>query len=70
MIFSIIGFIILGYIIRAIFKDKSIEGVPTSVSSWILQLFISAIIGLFVWSIIPERCKKSDDRDIELRYNK
>lgn len=68
IIFSIIGFIILGVIIRSVFNDKSIEGKPKGTTEWIFQLVICLIVGFIVWSVIPQKCKRSSDREYDGRY--
>ena len=68
VIFSIIGFIILGLIVRSLLGDKSVEGSPKSGSSWVVQIVISVIVGFVVWSVIPQSCKNSSDREYDGRY--
>ncbi|RWX00880.1 hypothetical protein [Flavobacterium cerinum] len=65
IIFSIIGFTILGAFIRAIFKDKSIRDKPKDTSEWVVQLIFCLIVGAIVWAFIPKNCggHKNEDYD-------
>jgi uncharacterized membrane protein len=71
LIFSIIGFIILGFLVRAIISGETNDNSPKvnhSTSSVIFQIIISLIVGFVVWSTIPQRCKQSSDRDYDGRF--
>lgn len=68
VIFSIIGFVIFGFIIRALFADKMLADEPKNKKDWFFQLVISLIVGLVVWTVIPEKCKRSNDREYDGRY--
>lgn len=70
VIFSIIGFIILGIIVRSLLSDKSIQGKPTGATDWIFQLVVCLIVGFIVWSVIPQKCKRGSDREYDGRYYK
>ena len=63
IIFSIIGLTFLGLVARAIFKDKDIAEKPKDSTSLIMQLVISLIVGVIVWSALPKSCKHSNDYD-------
>lgn len=64
VVFTILGLIFLGFVLRGIFNDKSVADKPKDTYSWIAQLIISLLVGAFVWFlIVPKSCKKSSDRD-------
>lgn len=63
LILSLVGFTILGFIIRAVSKDSSLEEKPKDPYSWVGQIVLSLIIGFLVWTFIPEKCKQSSDND-------
>lgn len=65
IIFSIIGFIILGAVVRSLTNDKSIEGKPENSSQWIIQLVICLIVGAIVWTMIPNKCKRRSNSDYD-----
>ena len=63
LIFSLIGFTILGFTIRAVIKDSSLAEKPNNNSSWIGQIVLSLIVGFLVWTVLPKKCKESSDDD-------
>lgn len=65
ILFTIIGFIILGAIVRSLANDKTAEAKPENNSEWIVQLIICLVIGAIVWSLIPESCKHRKDSDYD-----
>lgn len=65
IIFTIIGFIILGAIIRSVLNDKSVEAKPQNSSEWIIQLIICLAVGAIVWSFIPKSCKHRKNSDYD-----
>lgn len=64
-IFTIIGLTILGFIVRAIFKDKDVAEKPKNNSDWIPQIIISLLVGIFVWACIPKSCDKYKNEDYD-----
>lgn len=68
LIFSIIGFVVLGFIVRAFFQNSSVKDKPRDSVDWIVQIVISAFIGFIVWTAIPEKCKHSNESDYNGRY--
>lgn len=65
IIFTIIGFIILGTIVRSLMNDKSIEDKPQNSSQWIFQLVICLIVGAIVWAMMPNACKHRSSSDYD-----
>lgn len=64
-IFAIIGFIVLGGIVRSLMNDKSIEDKPENSTQWIIQLIICLIVGAIVWAMLPNKCKHSNNSDYD-----
>lgn len=65
IIFTIIGLVLLGAIIRSLMNDKSIEDKPQNSSQWIFQLVICLIVGAIVWAMIPNKCKRRSNSDYD-----
>jgi len=69
-IFSLIGYVILGFLVISATKKDLFESVGDTFLDKFAKIIVCMVVGAIVWSLVPSKCKYSNSDYDPLDYQK